>query len=126
MHHETHEKDEAPRGTLFSYTLGFALSILLTLFAFWVAPQIDGLAFPLIIFAALIQLVVQLVFFLHLGRGGSRGWNLTVFSFTVVIIGILVIGTLWIMQNLQHLHAMPPTTTDLYENGLVAPQNELK
>jgi hypothetical protein len=45
--------------------------------------------------------------------------------FALTIIGILVGGTLWIMSNLAHLHMPLPTTTDLYDHGVVAPQNEL-
>jgi len=49
-----------------------------------------------------------------------------ILAFAAVIIFILVGGTLWIMTNLAHLHMPSPTTTDLYSNGVVAPQNELR
>ncbi len=120
------KNEELPHGTNASYTLGFVLSIALTLFAFWVAPLFGAFTYSVFIAAALAQLFVQLFFFLHFGRGADAGKNITIAVFTVVIIGIVVIGTIWIMNNLAHLHMMPPTTTDLYTNGQVAPQNELK
>lgn len=111
---------------LISYIVGFALSIALTLAAFWVAPLLGGFAAAAIVILALIQLLVQLVFFLELGHDPKAQSDLVVFLFTGIIICILVGGTLWIMSNLEHLHLQSPTTTDLYENGVVAPQNELK
>lgn len=113
------------RDTLISYVVGFAVSIVLTLAAFWVAPLLGGFAYIAIIATALVQLFVQLVFFLELGSGPKSQSNLLIFSFTGVVICIIIGGTLWIMSNLEHLHMQSPTTTDIYENGVVAPQNEL-
>ena len=75
--------------------------------------------------SAVAQLVVQLFFFLHLGRGQDAGWNISIFVFAILIISILMIGTLWIMHNLAHLHILTPSGTNLYERGVVAPENEL-
>lgn len=112
-------------GSLSSYVVGFMLSIGLTLLAFWVAPLLGAFAYPAIVITALIQLLVQLIFFLDLGSEPRPQWHLLVFIFTGIIVGILIVGTLWIMSNLEHLHMQMPTTTDLYEGGVVAPQNEL-
>lgn len=123
MKHTTHESD----GSILSYTIGFGVSVILTLAAFWAASHLHtSIAIPVIVVLAVAQLFVQLTFFLHLGREHGPRWNLGLFMFTVGIIGILVGGTLWIMNNLAHLHMQPPTETDLYTNGVVAPQNELK
>ncbi len=58
----------------------------------------------LIIVLAAVQLVIQLVYFLHLGRGPNKRWNLTVFSFMLLVLLILVLGSLWIMYNLNYMH----------------------
>lgn len=108
-----------------SYLTGFALSVLLTLGAFWYAPHLGALAIPAIILSAIVQLLVQLVFFLHLHKGDGHESRVLFFSLTAIIIGILVGGTLWIMSNLNHLHVHSPSTTDIYQGGMVAPQNEL-
>jgi cytochrome o ubiquinol oxidase operon protein cyoD len=112
-------------GSLSSYIVGFVLSACLTFAAFWVAPLLGAFAYPAIIIAALIQLLVQIIFFLDLGSEPRPHWHLLVFVFTGIIIGIVVVGTLWIMSNLDHMHMHSPTTTDIYEGGVVAPQNEL-
>lgn len=113
-------------GSIASYSIGFLLSFSLTIISFWIAPHLGGLAALCITAGALLQLGVQLVFFLHMGRTKDSGWNIGIGMLAVTIIGILIGGTLWIMNNLAHLHMHSPTTTDLYENGVVAPQNELK
>jgi cytochrome o ubiquinol oxidase operon protein cyoD len=112
--------------TALSYTFGFALSVGLTLLAFSASTFMNAFALPVVVGAALLQLLVQLVFFLHIGSKSTPRANVTVFFFTLLIIGIVVGGTLWIMSNLDHLHMRPATVNDLYENGTVAPQNELK
>jgi cytochrome o ubiquinol oxidase operon protein cyoD len=110
--------------TTLNYIVGYVLSALLTLAAaglLWVIP-----AYPLISVAfvvlALCQLIVQLVFFLHLGQGKSPSSNLTLFAFALIVVGIVVGGTLWIMNNLQSQHAMPQE----FLNDVPAPQNQLE
>jgi cytochrome o ubiquinol oxidase operon protein cyoD len=113
------------RSKIIAYTFGFILSIVLTLLAFWVAPQFGTLAAALIILGAILQLIVQLFFFMHIGQRDYPRSNLLVLIFTGIIISIVIGGTVWIMSNLAHLHMHEPTTTDVYKNGVVAPQNEL-
>lgn len=113
-----------PQITFDAYAIGYGISILLTLSSFFLAPEFGAYALPAIVLAAVVQLFVQLVFFLHLGR--RRDATLVLLVFTAVIIGILVIGTLWIMSNLARLHRHEITPADLYQGGVVAPQNELR
>lgn len=120
------ERARSRGGSIRSYALGFTLSLLLTLVSFILVPSVGTVALPLLILSALLQLFVQLTFFLHLGRGGTTGSYTVLLWFSAVIIGIVVIGTLWIMTNLERLHPQSPTTRDLYEHGMVAPQNELR
>lgn len=115
-----------PHGTLISYGLGFFLSILLTLGAFWMAPYLGAYAAGVVVAGAILQLFVQLFFFLHIGSGDYPRSNLLILIFAGIIISILVGGTLWIMSNLAHLHMHAPTAQDLYQGGVVAPQNELR
>jgi cytochrome o ubiquinol oxidase subunit IV len=92
-----------------SYTLGFTLSILLTLAAYFIVANhlLSGaMASLAIIGLALIQLWVQLIFFLHLGQESKPHWNLWMFLATFSLILIVIIGSLWIMQHLNY-HMMP-------------------
>lgn len=87
------------------YVAGFTLSILLTLGAYFaVANSLlsGGMLVAAIIFLALIQVIVQLIFFLHLGQEPSPRWNLSVFLSTISIILIIVLGSIWIMKHLNY------------------------
>ncbi len=96
-------------GSLRSHLTGYALSLVLTFVSFGavmtraVPPRI-GLA--LIVALCGVQLLVQLVFFLHLGaRKGQRG-NTAIFACTVFLIAIVVSGSLWVMHS-ANLNMMP-------------------
>ncbi len=100
-----------------SYIAGFVFSLLLTLVAYLAIDRawVHGwAAISVILFLALLQLVVQVVFFLHLGREPKPRWNLNVMLFAAMVAGILVGGSLWIMYNLDYHHAghTQPSSTD--------------
>ncbi len=91
-------------GSLATYTAGFVLSVVLTLIAYSSVTQgvFAGHGLILAVVAlAVAQLIVQLVFFLHLGSEKNSRWNGVTLGFAVLVIGIVVIGTLWIMDNLN-------------------------
>lgn len=93
----------ATYGTHKSYAKGFILSLILTLISFYLVSSGAFSTSHLYIavgILALIQLFVQLVFFLHLSTHSKASWNLLSFLFTLVIVLIFVLGTLWIMYNL--------------------------
>ena len=95
--------EEPHSGSLQSYTLGFILSVIMTIIAYILTVNnlLTGNALVgVIVLLAISQLVVQLVFFLHLNATGSR-LNLAVFSFMILIVLILVFGSIWIMNNLN-------------------------
>lgn len=114
MEQKARSKQNAASGSLRRYIIGFGLSLALTLTAFYMVinhtlnPQ--SLVAAILLLAA-IQLYVQLRFFLHLGQEPRPRWNLVVFLFMLVVLGIIVLGSLWIMQNLSY-HMAPPDTLD--------------
>ena len=95
----------ASRGSLKSYAIGFLLSIILTAIAFG-AVMSGTLSRPAVmagIFgAAVTQILVHLHYFLHLDSSSSARWNILAMAFTVLIILLFVVGTLWIMSNLDY------------------------
>ena len=108
-----------------SYITGFALSLGLTLTAFilvWRQVSSESAVFSDLFLLtavgvlALTQLVVQLVFFLHLTRESKPRWNLAVLSFAALIVFILVFGSLWIMISLNYHQGnqMTPAQTDTH------------
>jgi cytochrome o ubiquinol oxidase operon protein cyoD len=100
-------RHETTHGTVRSYVTGFILSLILTLAAYLVVVHELFSEWTLIAALATLavtQLIVQLVYFLHLGRESRPHWNLTVMSFALMVVVIVVFGSLWIMQNIQYNH----------------------
>jgi cytochrome o ubiquinol oxidase operon protein cyoD len=92
-------------GTLRSYVIGLVVSLLFTVIAFSLVAfrVIDGDALKFsVIGLAILQAAAQLLFFLHLGRESQPRWETLVFFFMVMVVLIIVIGTLWIMYDLNN------------------------
>lgn len=97
--------EHAGRKTLWSYMLGFVFSLLLTLAAYVSVvnhESVGTLTVGIIVGLAAVQLMVQLLFFMHLGRESRPRFNLVVFLFMVLVVGIVVGGSLWIMHHLDY------------------------
>lgn len=98
-------------GSRASYIKGFVLSLALTLLAYLLVhthlahhhqfppDAFMGIALPVL---AVIQLIVQLVFFLHVHKESKPRWNLVVMLFAALVVLIIVIGSLWIMYHLNY------------------------
>src|SRR4051812_1609899 len=88
-----------------SYVLGFVSSIALTLISYFLVVNQSLRRAPLIgviVVLALAQFTLQLIYFLHLGTERKPRWKFLVFSFMVSVVLILVIGSIWIMDNLNY------------------------
>jgi cytochrome o ubiquinol oxidase operon protein cyoD len=91
-------------GSFGSYTAGFILSVVLTAAAFGIVMtgSLNGQSAVLAIAGlALVQIVVHLVFFLHMNTSSAQRWNVMAFGFTVLTAVILIVGSLWIMHNVS-------------------------
>lgn len=88
------------------YVIGFVLSLILTLLAFALVmfPMLSTtLTFLGLGILAVAQLIVQVIYFLRLNVHSTQDrWNLMAFLFTILVVAILVIGSLWIMYNLNY------------------------
>jgi cytochrome o ubiquinol oxidase operon protein cyoD len=87
------------------YIVGFVSSIILTIVAFGLVTQKpfeNKITIALILFLAIVQLYVQLVYFLHLNREKNPRWNLMLFILSVWFLIWIVLGSLWIMKNLDY------------------------
>lgn len=111
--HIEHRHAPAP---YISYIVGFVLSIITTLIAYYFVVNetfSTGMLIAVVLVIAVIQLVVQMVFFLHIGRG-SR-WKLLTFVFTILFVLLLVVGTVWVMHHLNYnMMDMSPTEMHQY------------
>ncbi len=91
-------------GSLLTYTVGLAFALALTGASFIVsqtnllwAPGVPaGLAV-----LAIAQMGVHLVFFLHISTGPDNTNNVIALAFGVLIVTLIVVGSLWIMANLN-------------------------
>lgn len=92
-------------GTASSLLIGFVLSILLTVSSYLVVTQHllpNDMIIAVVIFLALLQFVVQAIFFLHLDKESGPRWNLAIFLSTLSIVVMVIIGSLWIMTHLNY------------------------
>jgi cytochrome o ubiquinol oxidase subunit IV len=90
--------------TLGGYVTGLMLSILLTAIPFTLvmsgaAPA--STAVPVCIGLGVVQMVVHLRYFLHMNGSSDQTWNNAALVFTVIIVTILVVGSLWVMYHLD-------------------------
>jgi cytochrome o ubiquinol oxidase operon protein cyoD len=93
-----------------NYLVGYACSILLTLAAFGLAylhihsasPTLpSNLVIQIVAILSLAQLAVQSIFFLHVSARKEERFNFMAFVFTLYTVAFIVIGSLWIMNNLN-------------------------
>ncbi len=107
---------DAGQATLQGYLTGFVLSVVLTAIPFWLVmgkaianPRLA--AFVLLAFAA-VQIVVHMVYFLHMNASSEGGWNLLALIFTLVLVLITLSGSLWVMYHLNE-NMMPLSTQQM-------------
>lgn len=117
--HNTGTKLKHEHGTTRSYVVGFLLSLVLTLVAYClvVGHAMSGNALVATILGfAMLQMVVQIVFFLHLGREPKPHWNLAFFVATVGLIVVVVGGSIVIMHNLHYNMSPMDTSKSIVED----------
>jgi cytochrome o ubiquinol oxidase operon protein cyoD len=87
------------------YAIGFLLAALLTAASFYVVGSklVWTPAIPVALIAlAIAQMGVHLVFFLHVTSGPDNTNNVLALAFGVLIVGLVLIGSIWIMAHLDH------------------------
>jgi cytochrome o ubiquinol oxidase operon protein cyoD len=98
-------------GSFISYFIGYLLSVALTMAAYIpVSRHINSAHHDythrsIVIFVislAIVQLFVQMFFFLHLGREDKPRWRSMAFVLALIVVLIVVVGSLWIMNNLNY------------------------
>jgi len=102
---QTYNRHNRLEGNFKTYTTGFILSLFFTFLAYLITIKhafTKDTIIVIISLAAVIQFAIQLIFFLHLGKESRPRYRLLVFAIMLMIVLILVIGSLWIMANLNH------------------------
>ena len=104
-HAQDRHDDSGYHATVKGYVVGFLLSVLLTAIPFWLVmgnalPSPRVTAFVVLAFAA-VQMVVHMVYFLHMNAKAEGGWSLLALVFTVGLVAIMLAGSIWVMYHLN-------------------------
>jgi cytochrome o ubiquinol oxidase operon protein cyoD len=104
-HGQHGDTDDHAHGSLRSYMVGFWLSVILTAIPFYLvmsgtieSKQITSLV---VMAFAVAQIIVHMICFLHMSAKSENGWTLMALLFTIVIVGITLSGSLWVMYHLN-------------------------
>ncbi|UXU76613.1 MULTISPECIES: cytochrome o ubiquinol oxidase subunit IV [unclassified Paracoccus (in: a-proteobacteria)] len=115
-----HDDHAAPHahGSRADYIKGFLLSVILTAipFAIVMSGGFDsrGLTALVVIGFAVVQILVHMVYFLHMTGSQEEGWTLMSTIFTVVVVVILLAGSLWVMYHMN-TNMMPQMDHELLQ-----------
>jgi len=100
------------------YATGFILSVLLTAIPFWLVmakvfsdPVVTA---ALIMVLGAIQIIVHMIYFLHMNTRSEGGWNMMALIFTIVLVIIALSGSLWVMHHLNS--NMMPMSPEMMRN----------
>lgn len=102
--HVGHDQDHG-HGSHASYIKGFVLSVILTAIPFGLVMagglESRGLTALLVIGFAIAQILVHMVYFLHMTSSQEEGWTLLSTIFTIIVVVIVLAGSLWVMYHLN-------------------------
>ena len=106
----SHDVAHAAHGSRRGYLTGFALAAILTIIPFWLVLghvfASTQLTVILVLGLAAVQMVVHVVYFLHLDTRSENGWNMLAFIFTIVLVVIVLGASVWVMFN-ENANMMP-------------------
>ena len=109
--HDTHSHDISLKG----YATGFILSVILTAIPFWLvmgkvihSPTTTALV---ILGFASVQIVVHMIYFLHMNFKSEGGWSMLALVFTLTLVVITLSGSVWVMYHMNS--NMMPTASDI-------------
>lgn len=113
--HKTVSEHESSQLSLSKYIIGFVSSVVLTATAYLLATRgraDSNVLVGLLAGLAIVQFLVQMVFFLHVGEERKPRWKLMVMWLMLAVVLILVGGSIWIMNNLNY--RMTPQQQEQY------------
>jgi len=111
------DREEGTSSGVIVYAIGLVLAVGLTATSFWVANTSliwpPGVPLGLAVLA-IAQMGVHLVFFLHITTGPDNTNNVLALAFGILIVFLVVVGSLWIMTNLNDNMMPPPELMNLH------------
>ncbi|MGG6461529.1 cytochrome o ubiquinol oxidase subunit IV [Solilutibacter silvestris] len=105
IEHAHHEEGGHAHATVRGYVTGFILSVILTAIPFWLIMgkviANPGTAAAVILAFAAVQILVHMVYFLHMNTKSEGGWNMLALIFTLVLVVITLAGSMWVMHHMN-------------------------
>ena len=105
-HHHGHDEASSHHGSFKDYLIGFVLAAVLTAIPFWIViydvfrnPRVGAVV---ILIFAFVQIVVHMVYFLHMNTKSEGGWTVLALIFTSILVVITLAGSLWVMEHLDY------------------------
>lgn len=116
--HGHHDDELHAHGSFKDYSIGFILSVILTAIPFWLVMshtlENATLTGGVVMALAAVQVVVHMIYFLHMNTRSEGGWNMLALIFTLVLVVIALSGSLWVMYHLNS-NMMPKSAHDMRE-----------
>jgi cytochrome o ubiquinol oxidase subunit IV len=105
-----HGGAQIPHASTRDYLIGFGMSVVLTAIPFWlvmagVLPSKAATGFVIMGFAV-AQIVVHMIYFLHMNAKSDEGWTMVALVFTLILVVITLAGSLWVMHHMN-VNMMP-------------------
>ena len=119
-HDHGHGHDEhgsaVPHSTLKGYATGFVLAVILTAIPFWLVMagviKSSGTMGLVLLGLAAVQVVVHMIYFLHMNSKVEQGWSLLAMVFTLMLVVIMLSGSIWVMYHMNQ-NMMPGMMHDM-------------
>ncbi|MFT5578439.1 MAG: cytochrome o ubiquinol oxidase operon protein cyoD [Paraglaciecola psychrophila] len=110
QHSPDQHQEVGPHSTFSGYMIGFIASVILTAVPFWLVMadvfNSRNMTIVIILGFALVQIVVHMVYFLHMNFHSEGGWNMLSLIFTLLLVFITLAGSLWVMYHMN-INMMP-------------------
>ncbi len=110
MAKHTQTEGNQNHGSVKVYIIGFVLSIIFTIIPFMMVQNdmLSRIALMVVILVfAVLQLFIQLMFFMHLNQEEKPRLYSQAFWFAVLSLIIIVGGSAWVMYDLHYYMDMP-------------------
>lgn len=121
-HHDAHghghggHGDAPAHGSRREYVIGFLLSVVLTAIPFALvmtnAFADTRITAGIVMICAIVQIVVHMIYFLHMNTKSENGWTLMALIFTAILVVIVLSGSLWVMYHMN-LNMMPQMSGEM-------------
>jgi cytochrome o ubiquinol oxidase operon protein cyoD len=103
--HAGHDDHDDLHVTMGDYVKGFILAVILTAIPFYLVMNNvitdRTTAVAVLGLFAVIQVLVHMVYFLHMNGKIQGGWTMLSTIFTVIFLAIAISGTLWVMFHMN-------------------------